>query len=135
MVDYTKDKLRTTLAKFEQSQKKIDDFVRSIKSYHPITPQYIYDLYLFSEAMNNQISTEKDLIVYRGCDTLEDHAMDGINATSLSKTIMQNFNNETLLKIHIPDGSKFIQCGEFVHDEEEQIILLPCDYGIIQGKR
>lgn len=135
MVGYTKDKLRVTSAKFAQSHKQIEDFVRSIKSYHPITPQFIYDLYLFYETMINQVPTDKDIVVYRGCDTLEDHAMDGLSATSLRKTIAQNFNYGTLLEIHIPSGSKFIQCGEFIYDEEEQIVLPPCDYDIIRERR
>lgn len=137
MVGYTKDKLRTTVAKFSQSHKQIeiDDFATSIKSYQPITIQFIYDLYLFYETMNNQVPTNKNIVVYRGCDTLENHAMDGLNATSLSKTTAQNFNYGTLLEIHIPAGSKFIKCGEFVYDEEEQIILPPCDYKIIRERR
>lgn len=135
MAGYTKDKLRASAAVFGQSYKQIEDFIRSTKSYHPITPQFIYDLYLFYEAMDSQVPTDKDMVVYRGCDTLEDHAMDGLSATSLSKTTAQNFNYGTLLEIHIPAGSKFIQCGEFVHDEEEQIVLPPCDYDIIQERR
>ncbi len=135
MVGYNKDKLRVTTTKFGGSRKQIEDFVRSIKSYHPITPEFIYDLYLFYETMANQVPTNKDMIVYRGCDTLEDHAMDGLSATTLNKLTAQNFNYGTLLKIHIPAGSKIIQCGEFVYDEEEQIVLPPCDYDIIQERR
>lgn len=135
MVGYTKDKLRATASKFVKSQKEIEDFVMYIKSYHPITPQFIYDLYLFYETMVSQVPTDKDMIVYRGCDTLEDHAMDGLSATSLSKTTAQNFNYGTLLEIHIPAGSKFIQCREFIYDEEEQIVLPPCDYDIIRERR
>lgn len=135
MVGYTKDKLRDAAFRFAKSHEQVEKFVRSTKSYHPITPQFIYDLYLFYETMANQIPTDKDIVVYRGCDTLEDHAMDGLSATSLRKNIAQNFNYGTLLEIHIPSGSKFIQCGEFIYDDEEQIILPPCDYDIIQEKR
>lgn len=135
MVGYTKDKLRITASKFGRSEKEIEDFVMHIKSYHAITPQFIYDLYLFYETMMHQVPTEKDIVVYRGCDTLEDHAMDGLSATSLSKTTAQKFNYGTLLEIHIPAGSKFIQCREFVYDEEEQIVLPSCDYEIIGERR
>jgi len=131
MVGYTKDKLRVAARKFVQSQQEVEGFVRSIKSYQPITPKFINDLYLFYETMANQIPTDKDMIVYRGCDTLEDHAMDGLSATSLNKKIAQNFNYGTLLEIHIPACSKFIQCEEFIRDEEKQIVLPPCDYHII----
>ncbi len=135
MVGYTKDKLRTAYAKFAQSHKQIEELVRGTKSYNPITTQFIYDLYLFYETMVNQVPTNKDIVVYRGCDTLEDYAMDGLSATSLNKNIAQNFNYGTLLEIHIPAGSKFIQCSEFVYDEEEQIILPPCDYEIIRERQ
>lgn len=134
MVGYTKDKLRARASMFGQSQKQIEDFVRSFKSYHPITKEFIYDLYLFYETLVNQIPSDKDIIVYRGCDTLEDHAMDGLSAASFSKTIAQNFNYGTLLEIHIPAGNRFIQCSEFVHDEEEQIVLPPCNYDILQER-
>lgn len=131
LVGYNKDKLRVTLQNFGLSKAEISKQVNNTKSYEPITRDYIYDLYLFYEALVHQEPSEKEIIVYRGCDTLEDKAMDGLSATSLSLDIAKRFNYGTILKIHIPVQSQFIICSEFVRDEEEQIILPPCDYEII----
>jgi len=131
LVGYDKNKLRQTLSMFGATKEESEECANGIKSYHPIDKTYIYDLYLFYEALVNQEPSKQNIVVYRGCDTLEDHAMDGISATSLNKKIANNFNYGTLLKINIPAGSQFIVCSEFVHDEEEQILLPPCDYEIV----
>ena len=131
MVGYNKDKLRRLYRSFGTPQDEVEKMVLEQKSYYPIDREFVWNLYLFYEAMENQIPTDKPMVVYRGCDTLEDHAMDGVTATSLNKKIAENFNYGTLLKINIPAGSKVITCSEFVDDLEEQIILPPCDYSIV----
>lgn len=84
--------------------------------------------------MANQVPSSNELIVYRGCDTLEDHAMDGLSAASFNFHIANIFNYGTILKIHILPQSRFIVCSEFVNDSEEQVILAPCDYEILSER-
>lgn len=131
MVGYNKNKLRRLYYSYGMDKDQVEKVVLDQKSYQKIDKDFVWNLYLFYEAMENQIPTEEDMVVYRGCDTLEDHAMDGINATSLKRKIAENFNYGTLLKINVPAGSKVITCSEFVEDLEEQIILPPCDYTIV----
>lgn len=131
MVGYNKNKLRRLYYSYGMDKEQVEKVVLEQKSYQKIDREFVWNLYLFYEAMEKQIPTEKDMVVYRGCDTLEDHAMDGINATSRSRKIAENFNYGTLLKINVPAGSKVIVCSEFVEDLEEQIVLPPCDYTIV----
>ena len=127
---YNKDKLRQTLMRFGVSFEEADKEAMETKSYHPITREFVHNLYLFYETMERQVPTEEDMVVYRGCDTLEDGALDGIIATSKDKSVAENFNYGTFLKINIPKGSRVVDATEFIQDAEKQIILPPCDYTI-----
>lgn len=131
LVGYTKDKMREILRATCADEEEIERELKTHKSYNPITPEFIWDLYLFYEALERQAPSKEDIVVYRGCDTLEDRATSGITATSLDINVAKVFNYGTLLKINIPAGSKYIVCKEFVCDIEQQILLPPCDYEIV----
>lgn len=132
MVGYNKNKLRTIYRNLGLSNEDVEKEVLEVNSFTEITKELVMKLYLFYEAMNNQVPTDKEMVLYRGCDSLEDHALDGISPTSLNKNIARNFNYGTLLKINVPVGTKVIYCNEFVEDYEEQVILPPCDYEIVK---
>ena len=135
MVGYNKDKLRNIYRGLGLNKAQVEKEVMDVNSFTEITKDLVMKLYLFYEAMNNQVPTDKELILYRGCESLEDHALDGISPTSLNKKIARNFNYGTLLKINVPVGTKVIYCSEFVEDYEEQVVLPPCDYEIVNESR
>ena len=135
MVGYNKDKLRNIYRGLGLNKAQVEKEVMDVNSFTEITKDLVMKLYLFYETMNNQVPTDKELILYRGCESLEDHALDGISPTSLNKKIARNFNYGTLLKINVPVGTKVIYCSEFVEDYEEQVVLPPCDYEIVNESR
>lgn len=106
-------------------------------AYFPIDINYIKWVINIAEVFDLLDPTENDMIVYRGCSTIERNGVNGLVSTTTDQRIAEQFSRGTVLKIHVPRGTKFIDVKAIrpkenrKHDTENEILLPPCDYEII----
>ena len=118
----------------------LDQLEENKFAYHPISREYIDILISVSEVFDLLPRLEEDTIVYRGCSTLERNGVNGIVSTTPNRVIAEQFSRGTILKIHVPKGTKYIDIRSIRpkkqqrRDLEEEYILPPCDYTIISSK-
>lgn len=109
-------------------------------AYHPISREYIDKLISVSEVFDLLPRLDEDTVVYRGCSTLERNGVNGLVSTTPNKVIAEQFSRGTILKIHVPKGTKYIDIRTIRpkkqqrKDLEEEYLLPPCDYKIISSK-
>lgn len=109
-------------------------------AYYPITSDYIQRLINFSEVLDVLKPLENDIIVYRGCSTLERNGVNGIVSTTVDERIAEQFSRGTILKIHVPKGTKYIDiCSirpkeQRRKDKEKEFLLPPCEYQILSDE-
>lgn len=104
-------------------------------SYWGIDVGYIEMLMHFAEYMSEQPPLTNPMVVYRGCNSLEDDGVSGLVSTSTDKKIAEQFDRGTLLKINLPKGMKIVDVErtrpqKSKIDIEHEIILPPCEYKI-----
>lgn len=118
----------------------LDQLEENNFAYHPISREYIDILISVSEVFDLLPRLEEDTIVYRGCSTLERNGVNGLVSTTPNRVIAEQFSRGTILKIHVPKGTKYIDIRSIRpkkqqrRDLEEEYILPPCDYEIISSK-
>lgn len=106
-------------------------------AYYPITPSFILHLNAVSDAFDFLDPLEEDTILYRGCTTIERNGVYGIVSTTTNKDIAEQFSRGTILTIHAPKGTKCIDVKKIrpkeqrKKDYENEILLPPCDYKIL----
>lgn len=109
-------------------------------AYYPINEEFINRLIAFSEVLDILPTTEEDMIVYRGCSTLERNGVNGIVSTTTDRKIAEQFSRGTILTIHVPKGTKCLNVKSIRPKEqqrkdlENEILLPPCDYQILSSK-
>lgn len=109
-------------------------------AYHPITKSYIEYLINFAECFDYLPRTYDEIVVYRGCTNLDRNGVNGIVSTTTDYKIAEQFSRGTILKIHVPAGTKNINVKSIrpkdqqKQDTENEILLPPCDYEIISRK-
>lgn len=109
-------------------------------AYHPIDVAYVIRLLMLSEALKYGKKTEEDLTLYRGCSTLERNGVNGIVSTTRNKDIALQFSRGSILTIHLPKGSSYIDIKNIrpkeqrKQDKEDEVILPPCDYEILESE-
>ena len=75
-------------------------------AYYPVGVDYITCLIALSEVFDLLSPLEQDTVVYRGCSTLERNGLNGVISTTTDKIIAEQFSRGTILKIHLPAGTK-----------------------------
>lgn len=120
------------------------DYLRKLEeleiAYFPIDVGFIRKLKVFSDALNYAPRIECSTTLYRGCSTIERNGVNGIVSTSTSYEIAKQFSRGTLLKIHVPEGTKCLnvksirQKDQRRKDKENEILLPPCNYEIVSKK-
>lgn len=109
-------------------------------AYYPVNPAYIEHLINFSEVLDILKPLEEDIVVYRGCSTLERNGVNGIVSTTIDERIAEQFSRGTILKIHVPKGTKYLDIRSIrpkeqrKKDLEKEFLLPPCEYQIISEK-
>lgn len=109
-------------------------------AYFPINVGFIRKLKVFSDALDYAPRIECSTTLYRGCTTIERNGVNGIVSTTTSYEIAKQFSRGTLLKIHVPEGTKCLniksirQKDQRRKDKENEILLPPCNYEIISKK-
>lgn len=109
-------------------------------AYHPISLEYIKHLIAFAEVLDLTETTEDDTVVYRGCSTLERNGVNGLVSTTTNRKIAEQFSRGTILTIHIPKGTKYLEVKsirpkeQIDKDLEDEIILPPCDFQILSER-
>lgn len=111
-------------------------------AYHPITVNFVDNFIAFAEIMDILEPLKEDTILYRGCSTLDRNGVNGIVSTTTNKTIAEQYSRGTILTMHVPKGTKYIDINTIrprnrsgqVHDYENEILLPPCDYTILSEK-
>ena len=109
-------------------------------AYFPITSDYIQRLINFSELLDVLKPLENDIVVYRGCSTLERNGVNGIVSTTVDERIAEQFSRGTILKIHVPKGTKYIDiCSirpkeQRRKDKEKEFLIPPCEYQILSDE-
>ena len=109
-------------------------------AYFPINENFIDRLIAFSEVLDLLPRTEEDMVVYRGCSTLERNGVNGVVSTTTERRIAEQFSRGTILTIHVPKGTKCLNVksirpkNQQKNDLENEIILPPCDYQILSCK-
>jgi len=133
---YSKDKMRVLAKQFNMvlgdKESSIEWIDNEIKSYRKVNIEYIDMVRYFGLYMGEQEPLKEPMVVWRGCDTLEDGAVDGLVATSTKRETAEGFNYGTLLKINLPKGMRVVKYSEITqeNDVENEIILPPCNYTI-----
>lgn len=106
-------------------------------AYFPIDIGYIQHLVAFAECLDLMEPLEEDLIVYRGCSTIERNGVNGIVSTTTDKIVAEQFSRGTILTIHVPKGTKVMDVKAIrpkeqqKGDKEKEILLPPCSYEIL----
>lgn len=109
-------------------------------AYHPLTESFVEHLIVFSECLDLLEPLEEDLIVYRGCSTIERNGVNGIVSTTTDRHIAEQFSRGTLLTMLVPKGTKNLKVRSIrpkkqqKDDIENEILLPPCNYKIISDK-
>lgn len=109
-------------------------------AYFPINVEFIRNLKAFSDALDYAPRIEVPTILYRGCSTIERNGVNGIVSTTTNYNIAKQFSRGTLLKIHVPEGTKSLDVKSIRpkeqrrKDKENEILLPPCDYTVISEK-
>lgn len=109
-------------------------------AYFPIDVGFIRELKVFSDALNCAPRIEYPTTLYRGCSTIERNGVNGIVSATTSYEIAKQFSRGTLLKIHIPEGTKCLNVKSIRpkdqrgKDKENEILLPPCNYEIVSKK-
>lgn len=109
-------------------------------AYFPIDINMIKKLKAFSDALDYAPRIEIPTILYRGCSTIERNGVNGIVSTTSSLEIAKQFSRGTLLKIHVPAGTKCLNIKSIrpkeqrKKDKEDEILLPPCNYKIISKR-
>ena len=116
----------------------ITSMKKEMRNYWKIDMDYIKDLINFADFMFEQDSLNDEMIVYRGCNSLEVDGVKGLVSTTKDIQIAQQFNRGTLLKIHLPKGMKIVDIDKIrpkkSGDKEKEVILPPCSYRIASDK-
>ena len=111
------------------------------EAYHPINPNFIRALTGLALALDYSPRIEKPTILYRGCSTIERNGVNGIVSTTRSYEIARQFSRGTILKIHVPEGTKALDVVKIrprkqrKHDLEDELLLPPCEYTVISEKK
>ena len=106
-------------------------------AYFPMNTGFMRRIKVFSDALDYAPRFETPTILYRGCSTIERNGVNGIVSTTTSCEIAKQFSRGTLLKIHVPAGTKGVNVKAIRpkeqqrKDKENEILLPPCDYEII----
>ena len=106
-------------------------------AYFPINVEFIRKLKVFSDALDYAPRIEAPTILYRGCSTIERNGVNGIVSTTTNYDIAKQFSRGTLLKIHVPKGTKCLDVKSIRpkeqrrKDKENEILLPPCDYTVV----
>lgn len=108
-------------------------------AYWPIDTNYIDKLIAVADAFD-KFKTQDDMIVYRGCTNLERNGVTGLVSVTGDFKIAEQFSRGTILKIHLPRGTKNIDIAKIrPHDYkkkilEDELLISPCDWQIINQK-
>ena len=106
-------------------------------AYYPVDKDYMEHLIAFAECMDLLPTIDSETILYRGCSTIERNGVNGIVSTTTDYKIAEQFSRGTILKIHVPAGTKNINVKSIRpleqqnKDCENEILLPPCEYEII----
>lgn len=106
-------------------------------AYYPITPEFIARLIAVAEVFDILKPLEEDTILYRGCSTLERNGVNGLVSTTTDRKIAEQFSRGTILKIHVPKGTKYLDVKSIrpkeqrSRDRENEVLLPPCEYQIL----
>lgn len=109
-------------------------------AYVPIDIGFVEHLIAFSEVLDLSEPLEEDLIVYRGCSSLERNGVNGIVSTTTDRKIAEQFSRGTILTLCVPKGTKCINVksirpkNQQRKDIENEILLPPCEYHILSEK-
>lgn len=109
-------------------------------AFFPINVSFIRKLKTFSDALDYAPRIEFPTTLYRGCSTIERNGVNGIVSTTTDFAIAKQFSRGTLLKIHVPVGTKCLNVKSIrpkeqkKKDKENEVLLPPCNYKIISKK-
>ena len=109
-------------------------------AYFPITVNLLRRLIAIYETMNTLTPLKEDIVLYRGCSTIKRNGVNGLVSTTTNRKIAEQFSRGTILKIHVPAGTKYINTKSIrpleqqSKDKENEIILPPCRYTILNEK-
>lgn len=108
------------------------------QNYWNIDIYYMAELINFAEFMSEQESLKNEMVVYRGCNSLEIDGVDGLVSTTKDIGIAKQFNRGTILKIHLPKGMKIVDIDKVrpkkSGDKEQEVLLPPCNF-IIRSEK
>lgn len=108
------------------------------QAYWPIDAGFVQHLINFAEVMDILDPLQEDKILYRGCSTLDRNGVNGIVSTTTNYAIAEQFSRGTILTIHAPKGTKYINTKRIrpkeqrKKDKENELLLPPCKYTIIR---
>lgn len=116
-------------------------FLKQIKcAYYPIDVAMIKRIIDFAETLDNSQPFSDEIVLYRGCTTIEKNGVNAITSTTTDYNIAEKFSRGTILKIHVPAGTKALDVkslrskNDAKYDRENEILLPPCRYTIISKK-
>ncbi len=109
-------------------------------AYYKIDKDYIDYLINFAIVMDLSDPLEEDTVFYRGCCSLDRNGVNGLVSVSSDYKIAEQFSRGTILKIHVPKGTKIINVNavrpkdQRKKDLEQEYLIPPCDYEIINSE-
>ncbi len=109
-------------------------------AYFPINASFIERLIALAEALDTLEPLQEDLLLYRGCSTIERNGVNGIVSTTTDKKITEQFSRGTILTINVPRGTKCLNVRSIRpkkqqrDDFENEVLLPPCNYEIISSQ-
>ena len=118
--------------------KNLEELEQRKIAYKPITPSFLRNIVNLAEAFDFAPPLEDETILYRGCSTLERNGVSGIVSTTTDFKIAEQFSRGTILTIHVPAGTRYINIKSIrpkeqrKKDYENEILLPPCSYEIIK---
>ena len=104
------------------------------KTYAKITKTYIRSLVDYAQIFRVQKGLDAPMVVYRGCNSLEEDGMNGLVFTSESEKFANLMDRGTVLKIHLPKGTKVIKTQAIDSKFGNEVIVPPSDYEIISDE-
>lgn len=109
-------------------------------AYFPIEPEYIKKLITVAEMFDLSNPLEEEIVLYRGCSTIDRNGVNGIVSTTTDRKIAEQFSRGTILTIHVPKGTKYLDVKHIRakeqrrKDYENEILLPPCEYQILSDE-
>ena len=109
-------------------------------AYYKIDKDYIDYLINFAIVMDLCDPLEEDTVFYRGCSSLDRNGVNGLVSVSSDYRIAEQFSRGTILKIHVPKGTKIVNINavrpkdQRKKDLEQEYLIPPCDYEIINAE-